>query len=32
LPMGAAQLGRLRQEGVPLRGDRVDLAHARMPD
>jgi alkylated DNA nucleotide flippase Atl1 len=32
LPMGAAQLARLRREGVPLRGDRVRLAEARMPN
>ncbi|HUY67475.1 MAG TPA: MGMT family protein [Acidimicrobiales bacterium] len=31
LPVGAAQLARLRGEGVPFCGDRVDLAHARMP-
>jgi methylated-DNA-protein-cysteine methyltransferase-like protein len=30
-PMGAAQLERLRREGVPLRAGRVDLARARMP-
>ena len=28
---GAAQLVLLRREGVPIRGDRVDLRHARMP-
>jgi len=28
---GSAQLTRLREEGVPLRGGRVDLAQARMP-
>lgn len=28
---GSRQLRLLRQEGVPLRGDRVDLAQARMP-
>ena len=28
-PMGAHQLDLLRREGVPLRGDRVDLAKAR---
>ena len=27
--MGARQLGLLRREGVPLRGDRVDLRRAR---
>ena len=31
VPMGAAQIERLRMEGVPLRGDRVDLRHARWP-
>ena len=30
-PMGEAQLERLRREGVPLRGDRVDLDRARLP-
>jgi methylated-DNA-protein-cysteine methyltransferase related protein len=29
---GERQLERLRREGVPLRGDRVDLAKARIPD
>jgi alkylated DNA nucleotide flippase Atl1 len=29
LPMGPPQLQLLREEGVPLRGDRVDLARAR---
>lgn len=28
---GSRQLRLLRQEGVPLRGDRVDLAQARIP-
>ena len=28
---GARQLGRLRREGVPLRGPRVDLTKARLP-
>jgi len=28
---GREQLERLRREGVPLRGDRVDLARARLP-
>lgn len=28
---GETQLARLRREGVPLRGARVDLARARMP-
>jgi len=30
-PMGAKQLERLRREGVPMRGDRVDMAEARRP-
>jgi alkylated DNA nucleotide flippase Atl1 len=29
--MGRAQLERLRREGVPLRGERVDLRQARVP-
>lgn len=29
-PLGAPQLERLRREGVPLRGDRVDLEQARL--
>jgi alkylated DNA nucleotide flippase Atl1 len=28
---GTRQLNRLRREGVPLRGDRVDLREARLP-
>jgi alkylated DNA nucleotide flippase Atl1 len=32
VPKGRAQLDRLRREGVPLRGERVDLAQARIPD
>lgn len=28
---GAEQLRKLRREGVPLRGDRVDLARSRIP-
>ena len=28
---GRRQLERLRREGVPVRGDRVDLAQARLP-
>lgn len=28
---GGRQLERLRREGVPLRGERVDLAQARLP-
>jgi methylated-DNA-protein-cysteine methyltransferase related protein len=28
---GRVQLDRLRREGVPLRGDRVDLGQARIP-
>src|SRR5207245_6062465 len=31
LPVGAEQLARLRREGVPIRGGRVDLRVARMP-
>ena len=30
-PIGEEQLARLRAEGVPLRGFRVDLAAARLP-
>ena len=30
--MGAEQLELLRREGVPIRGDRVDLARARFAD
>jgi methylated-DNA-protein-cysteine methyltransferase related protein len=30
VPMGRTQLSRLRKEGVPLRGDRVDLPQARV--
>lgn len=30
VPKGARQLARLRREGVPLRGDRVDLGQARI--
>ena len=30
-PMGKSQLELLRREGVPLRGDRVDLRQARQP-
>jgi DNA-3-methyladenine glycosylase II len=30
-PVGASQLERLRREGVPLRGERVDLRLARFP-
>ena len=29
-PMGADQLELLRSEGVPMRGDKVDLAQARL--
>jgi methylated-DNA-protein-cysteine methyltransferase related protein len=32
VPKGPRQLERLRREGVPLRGDRVDLAKARVPE
>jgi methylated-DNA-protein-cysteine methyltransferase related protein len=31
VPRGAAQIERLRREGVPMRGDRVDLRRARLP-
>ena len=31
VPMGADQLERLRREGVPLCGERVDLSRARLP-
>lgn len=31
VPKGRRQLDRLRREGVPLRGDRVDLDRARIP-
>jgi methylated-DNA-protein-cysteine methyltransferase-like protein len=30
-PVGARQLALLRREGVPVRGDRVDLGRARLP-
>lgn len=30
VPMGAPQLERLRGEGVPFRGERVDLSRARL--
>ncbi len=30
-PMGDRQLARLRREGVPVRGGRVDLGRARVP-
>jgi alkylated DNA nucleotide flippase Atl1 len=30
-PIGAEQLRRLRREGVPVQGGRVDLARARLP-
>jgi methylated-DNA-protein-cysteine methyltransferase-like protein len=30
-PIGAEQLRRLRREGVPVIGDRVDLGRARLP-
>ncbi|MGI8411805.1 MAG: MGMT family protein [Solirubrobacteraceae bacterium] len=30
-PKGAEQRARLLQEGVPIRGQRVDLAQARIP-
>lgn len=31
VPMGTRQMVRLRREGVPFRGKRVDLAQARIP-
>jgi methylated-DNA-protein-cysteine methyltransferase-like protein len=31
LPQGAPQRERLLREGVPMRGDRVDLKQARLP-
>ena len=31
VPMGARQAARLRREGVPFRGGRVDLGQARIP-
>ena len=31
VPKGARQIELLRREGVPLRGDRVDIARARLP-
>jgi methylated-DNA-protein-cysteine methyltransferase-like protein len=30
-PVGAVQLARLRREGVPVAGQRVDLRRARLP-
>ena len=30
-PVGARQLALLRREGVPMRGERVDLRRARLP-
>jgi methylated-DNA-protein-cysteine methyltransferase related protein len=30
--VGRRQLARLRREGVPIRGNRVDLREARLPD
>jgi methylated-DNA-protein-cysteine methyltransferase-like protein len=30
-PMGSSQLDRLQREGVPMRGDRVDMRSARWP-
>ena len=32
LAKGARQVKLLRREGVPFRGDRVDLARARLPE
>jgi alkylated DNA nucleotide flippase Atl1 len=31
IPQGEAQRDLLLKEGVPMRGDRVDLRHARIP-
>jgi len=31
-PMGRPQLERLRSEGVPTRGDRIDMRLARLPE
>ena len=31
-PVGARQVERLRREGVPLRGEVVDMKKARLPD
>jgi alkylated DNA nucleotide flippase Atl1 len=31
VPMGRSQVARLRKEGVPMNGDRVDLADGRWP-
>jgi alkylated DNA nucleotide flippase Atl1 len=31
-PIGARQLARLRREGVPIQGDRVDLSQSRLPE
>ena len=31
VPKGRRQIARLRSEGVPIRGDRVDLRKARVP-
>jgi methylated-DNA-protein-cysteine methyltransferase-like protein len=32
IPMGKDQRDRLVREGVPLRGDRVDMREARLPE
>jgi methylated-DNA-protein-cysteine methyltransferase related protein len=32
VPIGTKQVRLLRREGVPFRGDRVDLARARVPE
>ena len=32
IPMGAPQLELLAREGVPMRGNRVDLSMARVPE
>jgi alkylated DNA nucleotide flippase Atl1 len=31
IPMGKRQRDLLLREGIPMRGDRVDLSHARLP-
>jgi methylated-DNA-protein-cysteine methyltransferase related protein len=31
VPMGAPQIELLRKEGVPMRGERVDLKRSRLP-
>jgi alkylated DNA nucleotide flippase Atl1 len=31
VPMGRSQVARLRKEGVPMKGNKVDLVHGRWP-